>query len=72
MQHEYLRWPAVHQATQLSRSTTWRMERQGAFPRRRQLSANSVGWLRSEVDTWIQSRAQAGCAQQPQRENQVG
>lgn len=56
MHHEYLRWPAVHQATQLSRSTAWRLERDGQFPCRRQLSANAVGWLRAEVEDWVKNR----------------
>ncbi len=56
MQHEFLRWPAVQQATQVSRSTAWRLERDGHFPRRRQLSANAVGWLRGEIEAWVSSR----------------
>jgi prophage regulatory protein len=59
MQHEFVRWPAVRAATQLSRSTAWRLERDGRFPARRQLSANAVGWLRSEIDAWISSRGPA-------------
>jgi len=34
------------------------MERNGKFPRRRQISSNSVGWLKSEVDAWVESREQ--------------
>ena len=59
MKHEFVRWPAVRDATQLSRSTAWRLERDGLFPARRQLSANAVGWLRSEIEGWISSRARA-------------
>lgn len=72
MQHEYLRWPAVKQATQLSRTTAWRLERQGEFPARRKLSANTVGWLRSEVETWVQSRAPASIAALLGNEQTVG
>lgn len=54
--HEFWRFPAVNQATQLSRTTLWRLERANRFPKRRQLSANAVGWLRSEVESWIESR----------------
>jgi prophage regulatory protein len=56
MQNTYLRWPAVQEVSGLSRVTVWRMERDDRFPRRRQLSANSVGWLKSEVDAWVDSR----------------
>ena len=57
MQNSYLRFPGLHKATGLSRVTIWRMERDNQFPRRRQLSANAVGWLQSEVDAWVASRA---------------
>ena len=58
MQNIYLRWATVKQVSGLSRVTIWRMERNAKFPRRRQLSANSVGWLKSEVDAWVTSREQ--------------
>lgn len=53
---EYLRDPAVRKAAGLSRTTIWRKEKDGTFPRRRKLSANAVGWLRSEVEAWLASR----------------
>jgi prophage regulatory protein len=34
-----------------------RLEQTGAFPKRVQLGPNRVGWLLSEVQTWIQLRA---------------
>lgn len=58
MQNIYLRWPTVQEVSGLSRVTVWRMERDDRFPHRRQLSANSVGWLKSEVDAWVDSRKQ--------------
>ncbi|HNP03269.1 MAG TPA: AlpA family phage regulatory protein [Rhodocyclaceae bacterium] len=57
MNQEYWREREVRQATKLSRSTRWRLEHQGLFPRRRQLSANAVGWLKSEVLAWIAARS---------------
>jgi len=56
MQDEYLRFPAVQQAAKLARTTIWRLEKAGLFPARRQLSPNSVGWLRSEIEAWLSSR----------------
>ena len=41
----------------LSDPTIWRMEKEGKFPRRLRLGGNSCGWLESEVDAWMQSRA---------------
>ena len=56
MQNEFLRWPRVRQLTGLSRSTIWRLEKNGQFPARRKLSANSVGWSLIELQAWMQSR----------------
>jgi prophage regulatory protein len=43
--------------TGLSRSTRWRLEHAGRFPRRRQISDNAVGWLKSELLAWLASKA---------------
>ena len=42
----------------LSRTTRWRMERRGQFPKRRQLSQGAVGWLESEISAWLEARAE--------------
>lgn len=52
-----LRLAAVIDRTGLSRSTIWRLEKAGKFPRRRRVSANVVAWLESEVTAWIQASA---------------
>lgn len=36
-----------------SRSTIWRWERAGKFPKRRQISRGRVGWLASEIDAFL-------------------
>jgi prophage regulatory protein len=51
-----LRFPAVRERTGLSRSTIWRLEREGDFPKHRRISANAVAWVEDEVLRWIQSR----------------
>jgi prophage regulatory protein len=51
-----LRWQEVRALVRLSRSTVWRLESGGGFPRRRRLSTNSVGWLEHEVQEWIRQR----------------
>ncbi|EKE00852.1 MAG: phage transcriptional regulator, AlpA [uncultured bacterium] len=60
MQHQnnlkFLREPQVSALTGLSKSTRWRLEKDGRFPRKRQLSAKSVGWLAPEIEEWIQTR----------------
>jgi len=52
----FLRFPTVRARTGLSRTTIWRLERQGDFPRHRRISRNAVAWAEHEVDNWIRSR----------------
>lgn len=42
----------------LSRSTRWRQERAGLFPKRRRISSNAVGWLESEIQEWLRTRSE--------------
>lgn len=42
--------------TGLSRSTLQRMQSSGDLPTRMQISRKRVGWLRSDVETWLLSR----------------
>jgi len=49
----------------LSRSTIWRLEKQGSFPKRRRISRRLVGWLLSEVEDWIASRPSATPQEMP-------
>ena len=51
-----LRFPAVRERTGLSRSTIWRLEREGEFPRHRRISSNAVAWVEDEVLSWIHSK----------------
>ena len=37
----------------ISRSTIWRLERDGMFPRRRKISPGKVAWLKSEIEEWM-------------------
>jgi prophage regulatory protein len=57
---KFLRFSAVRERTGLSRSTIWRLERQGVFPKHRRISANAVGWLEQEVNEWVLWRVRAG------------
>ena len=56
MKDELLRFTAVRRMVGLSRSTIWRLEKEGLFPRRRQISPHLVGWVNSEVQDWIANR----------------
>ena len=55
----FLRFPAVRARTGLSRSTIWRLERQGSFPRHRRISRNAVAWVEDEVTEWMRSKLEA-------------
>ena len=55
----FLREPEVKQTSGLSRTTRWRLEKKGLFPRRRQISPNGVAWLESEIRAWMREKAAA-------------
>jgi prophage regulatory protein len=42
------------------RSTIWRWERLGLFPKRRKLGPNRVGWVEAEVEAWLRAKARLG------------
>ena len=48
--------PTVEELTSLSRTTRWRMERRGEFPKRVRLSPGRVGWRQADIEAWIRSR----------------
>jgi prophage regulatory protein len=52
----FVREPEVRACTGLSRATRWRLERAGDFPKRKRLSPNSVGWLASDIEIWMNER----------------
>jgi len=73
----FLRATEVAEKVGLSQTTIWRLERDGDFPRRRQLGPNSVGWLESEIEEWMASRevaqpATAGGGSIPERPTDPG
>ena len=55
-QDRILRANEVQQIVGLSRSTIWRMERKGQFPARLPLGTGSIGWLKSDIEAWMQNR----------------
>lgn len=52
----YLRVAEICHRTGLSRWTIWRMAKAGQFPQPVKLATRAVGWLASEVETWMQQR----------------
>ena len=51
--------PVVSHRTSLSRTTLWRLVRQGEFPKPVRVSAGRIAWLESAVDAWIASKTAA-------------
>lgn len=56
MKESILRLPDVQNATGLSRSSIYALVSQGEFPKSVPLGPRAVGWLSTEVDSWIKSR----------------
>lgn len=52
-----LRLPGVKAKTGLGRTSIYGMMKTGDFPAPISLGARAVGWLSSDIDAWIQSRA---------------
>jgi predicted DNA-binding transcriptional regulator AlpA len=52
-----IRAKEVQDMTGLSRTTLWRTENNGSFPRRVSLGIGSVGWRLSEVSGWVKNRS---------------
>lgn len=52
-----LRLPDVKHRTGLSRSTIYVMVAEGTFPPPLHLGPRAVGWLASEVESWVADKA---------------
>lgn len=53
---EVIRRKELCKITGVSMTTLWRWEREGDFPARIRLSTHSVGWRRSDIETWLATR----------------
>ena len=56
MSDSFLRLADVQRRVPFSRSTIYLMISRGEFPKQISLGARAVGWLKSEIDQWIESR----------------
>jgi len=52
-------------ATGLCYTSIYNMEKRGDFPARKKLTGRSVGWIKSEVEAWINNLTSAGNASVP-------
>lgn len=51
-----LRLNTVRARTGLSRSTIYLRMGEGTFPKQISLGSRAVGWMDSEIDSWVKSR----------------
>ncbi len=56
MSSQILRLPEVSRQTGLPRSTIYALLAKNEFPLPVKLSQRSVGWVESEITTWIEDR----------------
>jgi prophage regulatory protein len=56
MTETILRLPAVKARTGLSRSTIYLRVSEGAFPKPINLGPRAVGWIESEIESWLAAR----------------
>ncbi len=59
MANQVLRPKQVIEEYGLSRTTLWRLEKSGGFPRRVKLGARAVGWLRTDLEDWLRGLKEA-------------
>lgn len=55
-QSRFIREAECQRVTGLSRSTRWRLEQEGKFPKRVQISPATIGWLASDLEEWFSNR----------------
>ena len=56
VQSELMLAPEVDARVPYRRAHLYRLEDQGAFPKRKRIGANRIAWKRSEVEQWLSER----------------
>ncbi|SHH95945.1 helix-turn-helix transcriptional regulator [Ferrimonas marina] len=51
-----IRLPKVITKTGLSRATIYALVKAGQFPKQIKLGSRSVGWVESEIDSWLEQQ----------------
>lgn len=52
-----IRWPELKTITGLARTTVWRREKLGRFPKKVDLGGGLIGWRSDEVEEWLMNPA---------------
>jgi prophage regulatory protein len=55
-QEKFIRFGSLAEIVGLSRTTIYRLEQQGQFPKRVKLGSNSVAWRLTEINSWMAVR----------------
>ena len=55
---QILRYSDVNKLTGLNRSMLRRLEKSNNFPKRRLIGERAIGWLKSEIEEWLESLPQ--------------
>ena len=53
----FMREQECKRTTGLSRTTRWRLQSAGEFPKKRQISPNATAWLASEIFAWMAEKS---------------
>ena len=61
-----LRWKEVVKIIPISRSTAHALAAQGKFPKPIKLGLRSSGWLKSEINSWLDDRIADSRANDPE------
>jgi prophage regulatory protein len=56
IEHRFMREPECLKLTGLSRTTRWRLEKVGKFPKRIKISQASIGWVEEDIHKWMEDR----------------
>jgi prophage regulatory protein len=63
MNDKIVRLPAVKEKTGLSRSTIYLKVAAGEFPRPVSLGLRAIGWVESDIDSWLKKLARGTATQ---------
>ena len=53
---EVIRPKELSKMLSISQPTLWRMEKRGELPKKVQISERTVGWLKSDIQDWLESK----------------
>ena len=55
-EQQFIRLGEVIQITSLSKTSIYRLISEGTFPKQIQIGKRAVGWVRSDINAWINQK----------------